>query len=293
VPFSLIIHQKERTWPCVLAREEALAGYKKKRARELQHDRFRDTTMTVLDRVGDRLEGKGRHILYGIAGAFVLFLLVYAGIRWQRSHAQEAERAMGRAIKIATAEVSQAPAPASKDLTFPTEQERAQRAIDEFRKVEAKYGEPYRSEARYFIAVNELVVDRQKGLSDLAALTGSSNSDVAALSKFALAQAKEVDNSLDEAAALYSELAKQNSVVVTPETANLRLALVYKKQGKTKEATELLFNIVEAARKAKDAEGKPVPETSAVREASQELQKIDPARYGQLTPATRPMELSL
>jgi len=28
-----------------------VAGYKKNLARELQHDRFRDTTMTVLDRL--------------------------------------------------------------------------------------------------------------------------------------------------------------------------------------------------------------------------------------------------
>jgi hypothetical protein len=272
-----------------------LAGYKKKRARELQHDRFRDTTMTMLDRVGDRLEGKGRHILYGLAGVLVLLLLVYVGIRWQRGHAQEAERAMGRGIRIATAEVSTTPpAAGSTDLTFTSEQERAQKAIEEFRKVEAKYGEPYRSQAKYFIASNLVVVDHQQGLNELASLGGSSNGEVAALAKFALAQAKETDNSLDEAANLYGELAKANTTMVTPDTANLRLALVYEKQGKKKEAADLLFNIVETARKAKDAEGKPVPETAAVREASQSLQKIDPARYAQLTPEARgPMGLSL
>jgi hypothetical protein len=69
--------------------------------------------------------------------------------------------------------------------------------------------------------------------------------------------------------------------------------MVYVKQGKKKEAADLLFNIVETARKAKDAEGQPVPESAAAREASQELQKIDPARYAQLTPAARPANLSL
>jgi hypothetical protein len=33
-------------------------------------------------------------------------------------------------------------------------------AIDEFEKVAAKYGDPYRSQARYFIASNRLGVDR-------------------------------------------------------------------------------------------------------------------------------------
>jgi hypothetical protein len=269
-----------------------VAGYKKKRARELQHDRFRDTTMTLLDRVANRLEGKGRQILYGLGGVVLLLLLVYVGMRWQSGRTQEAERAMGRAIKIATAEVAAKPPEGSKDLTFPSEQERAQRAIDEFRKVEAKYGEPHRSQARLFIATNLLITDRSKGLSDLGALSGASSPEVAALAKFALAQAKEADSSFDEAAALYAELARMNTSVVTPDTANLHLAQVYDKQGKKKEAADLLFNIVDASRKAKDADGKPIPETSAVREAAQELQRIDPTRHAQLTPAARPMGLS-
>src|SRR5262245_40475992 len=42
---SAIIHDFERTSPCVLAKGSPLAKYKKKRARELKHDKFRDTTM--------------------------------------------------------------------------------------------------------------------------------------------------------------------------------------------------------------------------------------------------------
>ncbi|MEP6706604.1 MAG: hypothetical protein ABJC05_03750 [Pyrinomonadaceae bacterium] len=270
-----------------------MAGYKKKRARELKHDRFRDTTMTLLDRLGNRLEGKGRHILYGLAGAVVVFLLGYAVITWRGRHTEEAERALGRGIKIATASVSSSPGADPGEVHFASEQERAQKAIEEFRKVEAKYGEPYRSEARYFIATNSLVVDRPKGISDLATLGGGSNREVATLAKFALAQAKEEDRSLDEAAALYGELAKQKDGVVTEETANLRLALVYKKQGKKKEAADLLFNIVDAARKARDADGKPASQSAAAREAATELQKIDAARYAQLPPEASAMELPL
>ena len=134
-------------------------------------------------------------------------------------------------------------------MSFPTEKERAQKAIEEFEKVAAKYGEPYKSESRYFIASNRLVVDRQKGISELTELSNNGSGEVAALSKFALAQANESDGKLDDAARLYSELAKLNSPTVTPETANLRLAKVYEKQGKKKEAADLLFNIVDAVTK--------------------------------------------
>jgi tetratricopeptide (TPR) repeat protein len=264
-----------------------LAKYKKKRARELQHDRFRDTTMLLADRLADRVAGRRRQILYGLLGLVVLAAAAYGVIRWRAKHAGEAEAAMGRAITINGADISQVPAAGSRDPVFSTQQERSERAIAEFEKVSAKYGEPYKSEARYFIATNELVTDRAKGETDLLALSQGSG-DTAVLAKFALAQAKEADGNLDEAAKLYGEIAKQGSQIVTPETANLRLATVYEKQGKKKEAADILFNIVDTARKAKDKDGKPIPESSASREAAQKLLKIDSARHAQLTPPPSP-----
>jgi tetratricopeptide (TPR) repeat protein len=264
-----------------------LAKYKKKRARELKHDRFRDTTMLLADKLADRVAGRRQQILYGLLALVVLAAAAYGVMRWRAKHAAEAEAAMGRAIAINGAEILPAPPAGSREPVFSTQQERSERAIAEFEKIAAKYGEPYKSEARYFIATNELVTDRARGETDLLALSQGSR-EVATLAKFALAQAKEADGNLDEAARLYSEIAKQGSAVVTPETANLRLAAVYDKQGKKKEAADLLFNIVETARKTKDKDGKPLPESSASREAAQKLLKIDPSRHAQLTPPPTP-----
>ena len=263
-----------------------MAKYKKKRARELQHDRFRDTTMSFFDRLGDLLEGRGRMILYILGGIIVAGLLTIVFVKWSNKKSNEARAALGRAITISRAQVSTTPIPGSTEITFATDKERAQRAIDEFQKVAAKYGDPYRSESQYFIASNRLVVDRQKGISELTELQNSKIGEVAALSKFALAQAYESDGKFDDAARLYSELAKLNSPTVTAESANLRLAKVYEKQGKNKEAADLLFNIVDASRKAKGSDNQPLPQSSAAREAGDELQKLDPDRYAQLPPAT-------
>jgi tetratricopeptide (TPR) repeat protein len=263
-----------------------VAKYKKKRARELQHDRFRDTTMSFFDRLGDQLEGKGRQTLYILGGIILAGALIFVFVQWRTKKSNEARAALGRAITISRAQVSTTPIPGNTELTFPTDKERAQRAIDEFEKVAAKYGDPYHSESRYFIASNRLAVDRQKGISELAELQYSKIGDVAALSKFALAQAYESDGKFDDAAKLYSELAKLNSPTVTAETANLRLAKVYEKQGKKKEASDLLFNIVDASRKAKGSDNQPLPQSSAAREAGEELQKLDPERHAQLPPET-------
>ena len=261
-----------------------MAKYKKKRVRELRHDRFRDTTMGLLERLGDKLEGKGRTILYAIAGVVILAILTGLYVNWSNRKDNEARRALGRAITIATTPVSGTPSTDPSTPTFPTERERAQRAVEEFQKVGAKYGDPYRAEARYFAATNLLQFDRAKGMSELSELSKSDNREVATLSKFALGQAKESDGNLDEAAQLYREIAAQNGVIVTPEVANLRLAGVYDKQGKKNEAADLLFNIVEASRKARDAEGLPIPASPVATEAAKQLEKIDAARYAQLTP---------
>lgn len=270
-----------------------MAKYKKKRVRELKHDRFRDTAMGLLDKAGDRLEGKGRAILYGLLGLVVAGALIGIWVRWSNKKDDEARRAMGRAITIANGQIASAiaaPSPDPNQPTFSNERERAQRAAEEFQKVAAKYGDPFRAEARYLAAAHTLQFDRPRGITELTELSNSSHNEVATLSKFALAQAKEGDGSLDEAAKLYQELAAKNSPIVTKDTANLKLALVYDKQGKKKEAADLLFNIVEAARKAKEADGvTAVPQSAAARQAAEELQRIDPARYAQLTPEAPPL----
>ena len=263
-----------------------MAKYKKKRARELQHDRFRDTTMGFFDRLGNLLEGRGRSILYGLAGVLLAGMIVILFVKWSHRKRDEAQQALGRAITISKSTVSTAPAPGSTEPTFASEKDRAQRSIEEFQKVADKYGDPYRSESRYFIATNRLALDRQKATAELAELGNSKIEEVAALSKFALGQANESDGKFDDAARLYTEIAKLNSPTVTPDTANLRLAKVYEKQGKKKEAADVLFNIVDASRKAKDRDNKPLPQSGAAREAASELEKLDPDRYAQLPPET-------
>ena len=267
-----------------------MAKYKKKRARELKHDRFRDATMLLADRLADRVAGRRQQILYGLIALVVIAIGVYAIVRWRHKHAEEAQAAMGRAIAINAADIAQTPPPGSKDPVFSSQQERSERAIHEFEKIAAKYGDPYKTEALYFIATNELVTNRLKAETDLQNLAQGS-SETAILAKFALAQAKESDGNLAEAVRLYGELAQANSSLITPNSANLRLADVYNKQGKKKEAADILFNMVDTARKAKDKDGKPIPESSASREAAQELLKIDPTRHAQLPAPPAPLSL--
>lgn len=269
-----------------------MARYKKKRARELQHDAFRDKTMSALDSVGNKLEGKGRTILYALAAIVALALIFGIWSWYSKRKTQEAYRALGRAIEISSATVSATPAtaPGATGLTYSTEKERAENAIREFQAVAAKYDNPYRDKAKYFIATNKLSLSdkRNEGISELDALSKSGDEEISTMAKFALAQAKEEDGQFDAAATLYNELAQKNSALLASDTVNVRLAGVYEKQGKKKEAADILFKIVETARKAKDAEGKPMTQSAAARDAATKLEKLDSARFAQLPPEEPP-----
>ena len=268
-----------------------MARTTKKRAKELKHDKFRDTTFETYGRLSHRFEGKGRTILYAVGGAVALVALLLVFNWWRERRADAARLALGEAIKIAEAPVSPAPQPNQAGPTFATERERAQKAVEAFQKVQSQYGSPYSELARYFAAANLLTVDRPKGLSELEALSKDGGEDVAARSRFALAQAREADAQYDAAAALYQELLKNESGVVSPNAVKLRLAAVYEKQGKKDEAAGLLFEMVKAAREAKNKEGKPLPESTVTRTAADKLQELSPERYAQLPKPPAPAGL--
>jgi len=268
-----------------------VAPSRKKHAREVRRDKFREKSFEQFERLGNRLEGKGRTILYGLTGLLALTLLAGVYSWWSGRKAQEATRALSRVIEIADAEVSPSPVPGATGLNFTSEQERAQRVIDEAQKVENKYGDPHKSLAHYFRAANLLTVDRSKGFSELEALTKSGDEEVAARARFALAQAKEADAQYDAAATLYTELARAQNVAVPADTANVRLASVYEKQGKKNEAAEILFTIAKASREAKDKDGKPITTSASARDAAQKLERLDPARHAQLPAESSPKNL--
>jgi tetratricopeptide (TPR) repeat protein len=267
-----------------LQREKALARTTKKRAQQLKHDKFRDTTLDAYGRLSHRFEGRGRTVLYIVGGAVALVALLLVFSWWRGRQADAARLALGKAIEIADTPIEGRVQPGETGPTFKDERERAQRAVEEFQKIQRDYGSPYSELARYFAAANLLTVDRPKGLSELEAVGKSGNEEVAARARFALAQARESDGQYDAAVALYNELLGDKNKTVSENTLKLRLAAVYEKQGKKDDAVLLLFGIVEAARKAQGKDGKPVQESSVVRAASDKLQELSPERFAQLPP---------
>jgi predicted negative regulator of RcsB-dependent stress response len=256
----------------------------KRRTQQLKQDKFRDTTLDAAGRLSHRFEGSGRTILYALGGAVALVALLLVFNSWRERRADEARFALGKAIEIAEAPVSPTPQPNQVGPTFTNERERAQKAVEAFQKVQNDHGSPYSEIARYLAAANLLTVDRPKGLSELEALAKGGGTEVAARSRFALAQAREADAQYDAAAALYQELLNDKSGAVSQNAVKLRLASVLEKQGKKDEAVNLLFEMVKAAREAKGKDGKPLLASTVTRSAADKLQDLSPERHAQLPP---------
>lgn len=241
-------------------------------------DSFQHDFGKKVEDVGKKFEGHGKNILYGLAAALVVLgIIVWISLWNSRSNAA-ARAALGRAIETSQANVSEVPAQAgSSTKTFKTRKERSEAAIAEFQAVADKYRGDVKEKAKYFIAVNRLVIDRPAAILELEAISDS-NDEVGKLAKFALAQTRVDDGRPDEAASLYRELAAMNDSLIAKDTINFELAKIYEKQGKKQEAVDLLFGIVKPASEAKDLEGSPVPPTSTARSAKEKLQELDPEK---------------
>lgn len=245
-------------------------------------DPFQQRVLPKVEGFGQKLEGRGRTILYGLGALAVLAVIVVLFLKWSGRSGGAAQSAFGSAIETSQAPISAVAPPAtSTQKSFKTEKERAEAAIAEFQKVIDTYGGSVGEKAKYFIAVNRLTLDRPAGIQELEGIA-SGSSETAKLAKFALAQTRVDDNRLDDAVTLYKELADMSDPIIAKDTINFELAKVYEKQDKKQEAADIYFNIAKAASEAKDMDGKPERMTQTATAAKEKLKELDPERAKQI-----------
>ncbi len=251
-------------------------------------DAFQQNVGKKLEEAGKTIGGAKRPLIYGISA--ILIVAVFAGVYYSWSSRKEAaaQAALARAIDLSNSPVTNNPMSAGSDMRqFPTAKERSQAAIPVFQAVIEQHGGSVADKARYFIAINQLYLDRAVGIGELEALSNK-NDEVGTLAKFALAQTRADDGRWDDAAALYSELVAKNDAIISADSIRLELAKVFEKQGKKQEAVDLYFSIAKPASEAKDAEGNPVPLSAAARTAKDKLTELDPEKAKEIPDAMAP-----
>ncbi|MFL6374888.1 MAG: hypothetical protein ACJ73D_09495 [Pyrinomonadaceae bacterium] len=250
-------------------------------------DPLQSRVVPRVEQATEKLAGKGRTILYVIGALLLLVLIAVFAIRWINKSNAAAQAALGKAIETSQAQVTDAPQPpTSTEKTYKTEQDRAQAAIAQFQDVVSKYGGSAGEKAKYFIAVNKLSVDRPGAIQDLERIANGSD-DNAKLAKFALAQTRAEDNRLDDALALYQELANMSDPIIAKETINFNIAQIYEKQGKKDQAVEAYLNNAKAAAESKDLDGKPARMSQTAQDAKKKVTDLAPDRAKEI-PAQEP-----
>src|SRR4051812_10314419 len=72
-------------------------------------DPLQQQVVPRIEKIGEKLEGKGRTILYAIGALILLGLIAFFVIRWMNKSSAVAQAALGKAIETSQAQVTDAP----------------------------------------------------------------------------------------------------------------------------------------------------------------------------------------
>ena len=116
----------------------------------------------------------------------------------------------------------------------------------QFQDIVDKYPRTHTADmARYFVGLTaQQLNDNAAAERNLQEAAGSSNGDLAALGKFALASVYRAENKDQQAIDLYKQLIAKPTLVVSKATAQLELATLYESEKKPDEAKKIYDEVV-------------------------------------------------
>jgi TolA-binding protein len=125
--------------------------------------------------------------------------------------------------------------------SFASSQERATAARKQFQEIVDRYPHTHTADmARYFVGLASAQLgDNTAAERSLQGAASSSNADLAALGKFALASVYRAENKGTQAVDLYKQLIDKPTLVVSKATAQLELAGFYQSQQKPDDAKKI------------------------------------------------------
>ena len=169
-------------------------------------------------------------------------------MRWSRGRSDlglQDEKASGElavAVRALDAQIRPAGMPAQPGVdSFASAQERATEARKQFQAIFDKYPHTKTADvARYFIGLTSAQLnDNAAAERNLQEAANSSNKELAALGKFALASVYRGESKDSQAVDLYKQLVDKPTSTVSKATAQLELASYYESKQKNDEAKKL------------------------------------------------------
>jgi tetratricopeptide (TPR) repeat protein len=209
---------------------------------QLKQDRFSKVTIEAAEKTAHWTAEHKSKLTFAAIAVAAIALLAFGG--WYYVHTQDEKAGVELSTALRTFETPLRPAgmpPQEGFDSFASSEERATAARKQFQVIADKYPHTHTADmARYFVGLASAQLNdnaaAERNLQDTAA---SSNGDLAALGKLALASVYRGEKKDTQAIDLYKQLIDKPTIVVSRATAQLELAGFYESQMKSSEAKSL------------------------------------------------------
>ena len=209
---------------------------------QLKQDRFSKVTFEAAGNAAHWSVEHQSKLIAAVIAVIVIGAIAFGGWYYINSQDEKASAEFSTAVRTWETPVRPAGVPPQPGAdSFASAQARATAARKQFQAIVDKYPRTHTADmARYFVGLASAQLgDNAAAERSLQEAARSSNADLAALGKFALASVYRAENKDAQAVDLYKQLMDKPTLVVSKATAQLELASFYESRQKPDEAKKI------------------------------------------------------
>ena len=209
---------------------------------QLKQDRFSKVTLEAAESAAHWTVEHQSKLIAAVIAVVVIAAIAFGGWYYVNTQDEKASAELSTAVRTFETPVRPAGVPAQPGYdSFASPQERATLARKQFQEIVDKYPRTHTADlARYFVGLAAAQLrDNAAAERSLQEAAGSSNADLAALGKFALASVYRAENKDTQAVDIYKQLIDKPTIVIGKAAAQLELAGFYESQQKPDEAKRI------------------------------------------------------
>ena len=222
---------------------------------QLKQDRFSKVTFETAGNAAHWSVEHQSKLIAAVIVVIVIGAIAFGGWYYLNSQDEKASAEFSTAVRTWETPLRPAGVPPQPGTdSFASAQDRATAARKQFQAIVDKYPRTHTADmARYFVGLASAQLgDNAAAERSLQEAARSSNADLAALGKFALASVYRAENKDAQAIELYKQLMDKPTLVVSKATAQLELASFYESRQKPDEAKKI-YEQVQKENPATDA----------------------------------------
>ncbi|MGO8985571.1 MAG: tetratricopeptide repeat protein [Terriglobales bacterium] len=209
---------------------------------QLKQDRFSKVTIEAAENAAHWSVEHQAKLIAGVIAVVVIAAIAFGGWYYVNTQDEKASAELSTAVRTFETPVRPSGMPPQPGMdSFGSAAERATAARKQFQAIVDNYPRTHTADmARYFVGLASAQLnDNAAAERSLQEAANSSNPDLAALGKFALANVYRSEHKDTQAVDLYKLLIDKPTIVVSKATAQLELAGFYESRQKPDEAKKI------------------------------------------------------